>query len=64
MLLNEKKINLSNKIKNVYLSPQWIKNLKKHNELYYSKDNPKVTDKKYDELKQSILDKKLIVLYF
>ena len=41
-------------IKKIYIDK--IKNLKKHNELYYSKDNPKVTDKKYDELKQSILD--------
>ncbi len=33
-----------------------IKNLKKHNQLYYSKDNPQISDKEYDELKKSILD--------
>ena len=33
-----------------------IKKLKKHNELYYSKDKPQLTDKEYDELKLSILE--------
>ncbi len=33
-----------------------IKKLKKHNELYYSKNDPIITDKDYDELKYSILD--------
>jgi len=48
-------------IKKVYVDK--IKNLKKHNELYYSKDNPKITDKEYDELKQSILDLEKKYLY-
>ena len=33
-----------------------IKNLKKHNQLYYAKDKPQISDKNYDELKKSILD--------
>ena len=48
-------------IKKIYVNK--IKNLKKHNELYYSKDNPKITDKEYDELKQSILDLEKKYLY-
>ncbi len=35
---------------------QKIKQIKKHNELYYSKDNPEITDKEYDEIKESILE--------
>ncbi len=35
---------------------QKIKQLKKHNELYYSNDNPEITDKEYDEIKKSILE--------
>ena len=33
-----------------------IKKLKKHNELYYSKSKPVVSDKDYDELKLSIIN--------
>jgi len=33
-----------------------IKNLKKHNQLYYAKEKPQISDKEYDELKKSILD--------
>ena len=33
-----------------------IKKLHKHNELYFSKNNPLITDKEYDELKKSILE--------
>ena len=33
-----------------------IKELIKHNELYYLKDKPKITDKEYDELKNNILE--------
>jgi len=29
-----------------------IKKLNKHNELYYFKDKPAITDKEYDELKK------------
>ncbi len=32
-----------------------IKELKKHNELYFQQDNPKISDNKYDKLKQEIL---------
>ena len=33
-----------------------IKDLNKHNELYYSKNNPSVTDKEFDDLKKDILE--------
>ncbi len=33
-----------------------IKKLKKHNELYYSKDKPSISDRDYDELKKKILE--------
>ena len=33
-----------------------INQLKKHDELYYSKDKPIISDKEYDELKQSVLN--------
>ena len=32
-----------------------IKELKKHNELYYLKNNPSITDKEYDDIKKNIL---------
>ena len=32
-----------------------VKLLKKHNELYYSKNKPSITDQEYDELKINIL---------
>ncbi len=41
-------------IKKIYVKK--INKLSKHNELYYSKDKPKISDREYDELKQSILD--------
>ncbi len=41
-------------VKKIY--KQYIKELKKHNELYYSKDKPSITDKEYDELKKKILE--------
>tara|TARA_Y100001970_G_scaffold7375_1_gene8455 strand:+ start:17179 stop:19206 length:2028 start_codon:yes stop_codon:yes gene_type:complete len=41
-------------IKKSYLNK--IKKLNKHNELYYAKDNPSITDREYDELKKNILD--------
>ncbi len=40
--------------KKLYLKK--IKELNKHNELYYSKDKPIISDKKYDQLKKEILD--------
>ena len=33
-----------------------IKNLKVHNDLYFNKDNPKVTDAEYDKIKQETLE--------
>ena len=33
-----------------------IKDLNKHNELYYSKNNPSVTDKEFDDLKKDIIE--------
>ena len=33
-----------------------IKKINKHNELYYSKDKPLITDKEYDDLKKEILE--------
>ncbi len=33
-----------------------IKELKKHNKLYYLKNNPSITDKEYDDIKKNILD--------
>ena len=46
------KINIS--IKRYYLSK--IKELKQHNQLYYEKSNPEISDAKYDQLKQEITD--------
>ena len=42
------------KIKKKYLSK--IKELKKHNKLYYEKNNPAINDADYDSLKQEIID--------
>ena len=36
-------------IKKIYIDK--IKKFVKHNELYYLKNNPKITDKEFDELK-------------
>ena len=44
----------SNTIKKEYLSK--IKELQKHNQLYYEKSDPKISDKKYDDLKKEILE--------
>ena len=46
------KINIS--IKRYYLSK--IKELKQHNQLYYEKSSPEISDAKYDQLKQEITD--------
>ena len=42
------------KIKNLYLSK--LKEIKKHNELYYEKNNPIIIDSEYDNLKSQILE--------
>ncbi len=41
-------------IKKIYIDK--IKRLIKHNELYYSKNNPLITDSEYDELKKNIIE--------
>ena len=33
-----------------------IKEINKHNKLYYIEDNPIISDKEYDELKKEILE--------
>ena len=33
-----------------------IKDLKKHNDLYYNQDNPKISDAEYDDLKKELLE--------
>ncbi len=49
-------------IKKKYFSK--INEIKKHNEFYYEKNNPKITDNEYDKLKNEILEleKKYIFL--
>ncbi len=41
------------KIKDLFLKK--IKELKKHSELYFDKNNPKITDAKYDDLKKKVM---------
>ena len=41
-------------IKKKYINK--IKEIKKHNEIYFSKNKSLITDKEYDELKYSILE--------
>ena len=41
------------KIKGLFLKK--IKELKKHSELYFDKNNPKITDAKYDDLKKKVM---------
>ncbi len=43
-----------NKIINVFKKK--IKNLRKHNQLYYSKDKPQISDAEYDKLKKDLLE--------
>ena len=33
-----------------------IKNLKKHNDLYFNKDNPKISDAEYDKIKKETIE--------
>ena len=42
-----------NLIEKEYLSK--IKELKKHNKLYYEKSSPKISDAEYDKLKKEII---------
>ena len=49
------------KIKNLY--NQKLKELNLHNQLYYDKSKPKISDVDYDNLKQSILEMKKISLF-
>ena len=41
-------------IKKIYFDK--VEKFNKHNELYYLKDNPSITDQEFDELKHSILE--------
>ena len=41
-------------IRKIYIEK--INKLKKHNELYFSKDKPLISDKQYDDLKKNILE--------
>ncbi len=43
-----------NKIINTFKKK--VKNLRKHNQLYYLKDKPKISDAAYDQLKKDLLD--------
>ena len=47
-------MNSSKSIKKVY--SQKIKELKRHNEFYFVKSNPKISDSEYDKLKKEIID--------
>ena len=33
-----------------------IKNLKRHNELYFNQDNPEISDSTYDNLKKKLIE--------
>jgi len=46
----EQKLEIINKYK------KKISLLKKHNKLYFNKDNPKITDSEYDDLKKEIIE--------
>ena len=46
---------MKNKFKIIDDYKKRIKLLKEHNHLYYNKDNPKISDQEYDELKREIL---------
>ena len=35
---------------------QKIRDFKKHNENYYNKDNPKISDAEYDKIKKEIIE--------
>ena len=44
------KIKITNEFKKL------IKEIKKHNKLYFALDNPKITDSEYDILKRKVID--------
>ena len=35
-----------------------LKKLKKHNKLYFSDDNPEITDSEYDKIKKEVLEQR------
>ena len=47
---------MSQKSELIDLYRKKISLLKKHNKLYFGKDDPKITDSQYDSLKKEILD--------
>ena len=46
---------MENKKQITALYKQKIKLLKKHNKLYFSQDNPEITDDEFDNLKKEII---------
>ena len=46
---------MSEKLKIINNYKKKINLLKKHNKLYFDKDNPKISDSEYDNLKKEIL---------
>ena len=51
-----------NDIKKIYQSK--IRDFEKHNELYYDKSSPVISDRKFDEIKAEILDLEKNMLFF
>ena len=47
---------MSNKKEIIIEFKKRVAEIKKHNKFYFEKDNPKISDAKYDALKQEILD--------
>ena len=47
---------MSEKLKIINNYKKKINLLKKHNKLYFDKDNPKISDSEYDNLKKEILE--------
>ena len=47
---------MNNKIAIINKYKKKINLLKKHNKLYFNKDNPEISDAKYDDLKKEIVD--------
>ena len=46
---------MENKKKIINLHKEKIKNLKRHNKLYFKDDRPQISDSKYDEIKSEII---------
>ena len=46
---------MENKKKIINLHKEKIKNLKRHNKLYFTDDRPQISDSKYDKIKSEII---------